>query len=171
MRRRLRLPLFLGAVAIAVLYVALWLDSQGQPGMLQVLLLAGPAAGIALLAGRVRPTPQWRLLERLREWAYRPRRDRGPDNPELRELGTLVDSALGTGFVTHRLRRLLAELAGERLWMRHQIDWERDPAAARALLGDSAWRLLREDPRRQPDLARGMPVAQLRQLIESIEAL
>ena len=59
--------------------------------------------------------------------------------------------ARSSAFDLHaRLRPTLVELATELLSGRRGIDLERDPARARAILGDDAWELVRPD---RPDPA------------------
>jgi hypothetical protein len=69
-----------------------------------------------------------------------------------------------------RLRPLLREVAAQRLWSRHGIDMERDPAAARRMLGEGTWEALHTQTpadRLQP----GRPPAELERLVDALEGL
>ena len=69
----------------------------------------------------------------------------------LTRLEREVSMARSSAFDLHaRLRPTLVELATELLSGRRGIDLERDPARARAILGDDAWELVRPD---RPDPA------------------
>jgi hypothetical protein len=66
--------------------------------------------------------------------------------PSLTRLEREVSMARTSAFDLHaRLRPTVAELATELLSGRRGIDLERDPARARAVLGDDAWELVRPD--------------------------
>ena len=82
---------------------------------------------------------------------------------------------LGVADADHAHRRLLPLLraaAAARLSARHGLELERRPDAARALLGDDTWELLRPD-RPEPDdrNAPGLPMGQLRDVISTLERL
>ncbi len=82
---------------------------------------------------------------------------------------------LGIASATHAHRRLLPLLraaAAARLAARHGVELERRPEAARALLGDEAWELLR--PGRPEPADRhgpGVPRELIAAAIERLEAL
>lgn len=70
----------------------------------------------------------------------------------------------------HRLRPRLRTIAGGVLETRAHVSLDGDPGRARELLGDEAWSLLRADrPPPEDRLARGLPVDQLRRVVESLE--
>jgi hypothetical protein len=72
--------------------------------------------------------------------------------------------------VHHRLRPRLRDLASGLLTARRHISLDRDPAGAREALGEPAWDLVRRDrPPPEDRLARGLPVADLRVVVESLE--
>jgi hypothetical protein len=82
---------------------------------------------------------------------------------------------LGTSSAGHlheRLLPLLREAAAARLSAGHGIDLERRPDAARTLLGDEAWELLRPD-RPQPGerTGPGISMQRLREVIGTLEKL
>jgi hypothetical protein len=72
----------------------------------------------------------------------------------------------------HRLRPRLRGLAEELLAARRGVSLEAAPQHAQALLGDEAWELVRPD-RPPPDdrLARGLPINEIRRVVESLERL
>lgn len=72
----------------------------------------------------------------------------------------------------HRLRPRLRSLASELLAARRGILLDRDPERARSALGDPTWGLVRAD-RPAPDdrLARGIPISDLRAVVESLERI
>jgi hypothetical protein len=97
-----------------------------------------------------------------------------PERPaELDRLEREVYLSLGTGFyLHHRLRPLLREIAGHRLLVRHGVDLDRRPEAARTLLGATAFEWLRPDkPEPRDRWAPGPPVKELREVIDVIEGL
>jgi hypothetical protein len=70
----------------------------------------------------------------------------------------------------HRLRPRLRAIATGVLEARRHVSLDDNPRDARELLGDEAWDLLRADrPPPEDRLARGMPVAELRRVVESLE--
>ena len=70
----------------------------------------------------------------------------------------------------HRLRPRLRAIAAGVLEARRHVSLDGDPGSARELLGDEAWSLLRADrPPPEDRLARGLPVDELRRVVESLE--
>ena len=106
-----------------------------------------------------------RALERRRPAVVRP--------PEL----VLVerDIVLGSANAGHfhsRLRPLLRDAAATRLAAHHNVDLDRQPDTARRLLGDDAWAIVRPDLEKPEDLyAPGLPLARLRRVVGTLEAL
>jgi len=82
---------------------------------------------------------------------------------------------LAMGFADHAHRRffpLLRAAASARLATRHGIDLERRPDAARRLLGDDTWDLLRPDrPRPTDSLAKGPRRDEIAAVIGRLEEL
>jgi hypothetical protein len=71
-----------------------------------------------------------------------------------------------------RLRPILREIAGHRLWSRYGVDLDRDPARARELMGAEVWELVRpERPPPNDGLASGLPLSDLRLAVEEIERI
>jgi hypothetical protein len=70
----------------------------------------------------------------------------------------------------HRLRPRLRTLAAELLATRRGISLNGAPGRARDLLGDETWELVREDrPPPEDRQARGLPINELRDVVESLE--
>jgi hypothetical protein len=80
--------------------------------------------------------------------------------------------AAGSFDLHHRLRPRIRTLADELLAARRGVSLEESPARARALLGEAAWDLVRPDrPAPADRLARGLPINDLRRVVESLERL
>jgi hypothetical protein len=76
------------------------------------------------------------------------------------------------GHLHMRLLPILRESAAARLAAHHNVELERRPDAARALLGDEAWQLLRPDlPPAEDRNAPGLPLRRLRSLVDTLERL
>jgi hypothetical protein len=101
-------------------------------------------------------------------------RAHAPARPEeLVRLEQQTALAATTAFdAYHRLRPVLREAAAHRLASRHGVELDRDVAAARALLGDEAWSVLRPDlpaPRRA--FGPGFAIPRLRSVLDAIERI
>jgi hypothetical protein len=103
--------------------------------------------------------------------AARPAPARPP--AELDRLARLL--ALSSASALHAHTRLRAELrpvAADRLRWALAVDLDRDPAAARAALGERGWALLARDQRDLPDReAPGLPPAALAELLANLERI
>ena len=78
----------------------------------------------------------------------------------------------GAGSAYHRLLPLLRSAAAARLATRHGIELERRPDAARAVLGEDAWELLRPDrPEPADRFDPGVPRSRTTAAIERVESL
>lgn len=101
-------------------------------------------------------------------------RSAGPSR--LRELDRVehdVIQGLANPLDLHRrLRPLLREIAAQRLTAGHGIDLDARPDAARALLGDEVWELVRAD-RPEPDemTGRRLPATELARAVTVLEAV
>jgi hypothetical protein len=84
-----------------------------------------------------------------------------------------VQLSVASAFHLHvRLRPILREIAGHRLWRRYGVDLGRDPGRARELMGAEAWELVRpERPPPNDGLASGPPLSDLRLAVEEIERI
>lgn len=76
------------------------------------------------------------------------------------------------GSAHHRLVPLLRAAAAARLASRHGVELDRRPDAARALLGEEAWEVLRPDKPEPVDrFGRGVPRERVAAVIERVESL
>jgi hypothetical protein len=72
----------------------------------------------------------------------------------------------------HRFRRRLRRLAADRLTVEHGVDLDADRDAARSLLGEEAWDLLRPDHEPPEDrFGPGMPIEDSRKIVTAVEDL
>jgi len=97
-----------------------------------------------------------------------------PERPmELERLERDVHLSLSTSFYLHyRLRPMLREIASTRLLMRHGIELDGRPDAARALLGEPTWSWLQPDVEAPSDRwAPGPPLAELRVVVDTLERI
>jgi hypothetical protein len=111
----------------------------------QVAVPAGLAAGLLVGLAPALPTPAAGVLE--------PPDDRAPaTGSSLADLGALHFAVQTAGRdpdrFEYRLRPRLCELAVDRLWLRHRLDWrsEADRPAAREALGPTLCALLTAPP-------------------------
>jgi hypothetical protein len=91
--------------------------------------------------------------------------------PSLDRMGTIVALGVSGSFdLHHRLRPRVRSLAAGLLSSRRRISLDGQPAQARAALGDEAYDLVRANrPPPQDRLARGMPLADLRRVVDALE--
>jgi hypothetical protein len=103
-------------------------------------------------------------------------RGRKPVAPQAAELLRMErELVLGVADADHAQRRLLPLLrtaAAARIAARHGFELERRPEAARALLGDDVWELLRPDrPEPENRHGPGVPRERIAAAIERVESL
>ena len=170
-RRALRLGQFPGFLTL-VLVVALVVLPGRAELLLRIYVLLLAAYVLGRLLARLRaslpergPSPVDAALNR---------RPRPPERvPELERIEREVTLGQATAFDLHfRLRPTLRRIASELLRARRGIELDGNPNAARRALGDETWELVRED--REPPLerfGRGLDLASLRNVVESLEAL
>ncbi len=168
MRTALRLGLSLvGATAVLIFLLAL----RPVPATRSLAIWAVLLTAIALRE-LVRSFPR-DTRRPVFEAALRQRRAVTP--PPSVSAGMERELELATGFADHAHRRLyplLRASAAARLSMRHGIELERQPDAARRLLGDEAWDLLRPDrPQPTDSLARGPRREEIAAIAARLEAL
>ena len=159
-------------VATVALVVLLALPplSTSRALAIWVVLLAGlvllAAAGHSRERGRPAQTARFEDALRTRKRA---------DSEPVELLRMERELLLGIAEADHAHRRLLPLLrsaATARLSSRHGLDLERRPEAARALLGEDVWELLRPD--RPPPENRhgpGVPRERIAAVIERVESL
>ena len=133
------------------------------------LVLAAAALAIALASLR-RAYPRTRPL--------RPRsRDRNIEAPPGLDVLARFEQEAALGIagsfdLHHRLRPRLRRLASELLASRRGVSLDQDPERARGLLGDATWELVRADrPAPEDRQARGIPISDLRTVVESLERI
>jgi hypothetical protein len=155
------------AFATLALLVALGLRPVSGEQILAAYVLALAAVGLAALTRVLRSTAELPPASEL-EHALRRRPDEPMRPPEL--IRTEREIRLGTSsawYLHTRLAPMLREAAAAR-----GVDFERRPEAARELLGDDAWELLRPDrPEPADRSAPGIPLARLRATVDVLERL
>ena len=167
-RRRVGGAVVAATVVVLVLLGAAPISRERLLAAYVLVLAAIALASLTRIAqpDKLQPASRFELaLARRREAPTRP--------PEL--VRTERELTLGTASAAHAHRRLLPLLrdaAAARLVAWHGVELDRQPAAARALLGDEAWELLRPD---RPDPADphgpGVPRSSVEALVERIEQL
>jgi hypothetical protein len=166
--RALRLPL-LATIGLALALAFL-------PGRREValhvysLVLAGLA--LAWLVGVVRRANPVVDVSAF-DVALRHRRDLREPVAELERLEREVSMAASTAFDLHfRLRPRVQRIARQLLATRRGVDLATRPEAARRLLGDEAWAVVRPDAEPPADRsAPGLPPARLRAVLSALERL
>jgi hypothetical protein len=154
---------------LALLVIVAFMPGRVEPAVrIYVLVLCTIALGLALAALRrsyPRTTP-------LRVGAGRRARDRLPP-PSLVRLEHEVALGVASGFDLHyRLLPRLRALASGLLLARRRISLDSDPQSARRSLGVEAWGLVSSDrPRPDDRLSRGVPSAELKRAVSSLERL
>ena len=144
----------------------------------EAILLA--AGGVAVLALVPRPAarPPGRPID-IRSNANRRRRRplrrwRTPRTAsDLATVERLLSLSVSSADDEHaRLRPLVTDLARQRLADHTGVRLDGDPEAAAAAVGPEVWELVRPDRPVAPDRrARGIPVARLRRVVESLERI
>lgn len=163
-----RFPIVL---SLALLFVVVALPGRSDEAF-RVYVLALAAFGLthlllALHASRppAGPSPV--------DLALQPHRERPAQVEELERIRREVVIAQTTSLDLHsRLRPTLRRIASELLRSRRGIELDGDPAAARRVLGDETWDLVRRD--RQPPEERfgpGIDRAALHRVVASLEAI
>lgn len=168
-RRRL---LTLWAGATLGLVVALGVRPVSVPTIVAAYVLVLAAIALAALTRVARVASEWQEVSQF-ERALRGAVDTPVRPPELvrteREITLGVASA---GNLHARLLPILREAAAARLAAHHNVELDRRPDAARALLGDEAWQLLRPDlPPAEDRNAPGLPLQRIRGLVDTLERL
>jgi hypothetical protein len=170
MTTRVRIRVGVG-FAVATLAVAIVLAVNVFHAS-EVIAVYVVVVGAQALVALTRP-PRAETEPSLFESALRRPREEPLRPPELvrieRELVLGLESA---GHLHTRLLPILCDAAAARLAAKHHIDLERRPAAARALLGEEAWELLRPNRPEPSDRGGpGLPRARLRAVIDALERL
>ena len=161
-----------GLIALAALIVLLAIPKLSTPRALAIWVVLTTALVLLTLIQH-RSEHAWSQPASRFEATLRSRKP-PPREPEelLRMERELV---LGSADADHAHRRLLPLLRGTaaaRISARHGFELQRRPEAARDLLGEDVWELLRPD-RPQPDDRHGpgVPRARVEAAIERVESL
>jgi hypothetical protein len=131
------------------------------------LLLAGATLVVALAAlRRAYPRPPRRRSAR------RPGGERARPRTLARIEDELALGAASSFDLHHRVRPRLRGIADDLLRARRGVSLEQEAERARAALGDTAWELVRpERPPPEDRQARGIPISELRTVVEALERL
>ena len=156
--------LFTGALGIAYAVHPL---STGRLLTIYVLLLA--ALALSVVTRLAHPLEDALRYSRFED-ALRSRAERPGRPPELVRVERELTLGAGSAGQLHaRLLPLLRDAASARLLAAHCVELERRPEAARSLLGDEAWELLRPDRPAPADRhAPGLSLARITRLVERI---
>jgi hypothetical protein len=167
--RRLTVPALVATVALVVL-LALRPLSTSRALAIWIVLVA--ALALIVLVRHPRGSGAAQHTRRF-EAALRRRKPTASEPVELLRMER--ELALGIADAAHAHRRflpLMQAAAAARLASRHGIEFERRPDAARALLGEEAWELLRPDRPEPVDRhGPGVPRERVVALIERVESL
>jgi hypothetical protein len=165
--RRLTTPTFAAAVALGVL---LALPPLSTSRALAIWIVIVTAMALLLLVRHSQGGVQQRSHF---EAAVRGRTAKTSEPVELLRMERELELGIaGAGNAHYRLLPLLRSAAAARLTTRHGIELERRPDAARELLGDDVWELLRPDrPEPADRFAPGVPRDRAIAAIERVESL
>jgi hypothetical protein len=141
-----------------------------------LLLAAGGVAVLALVPRPARPpgppigtrsNANWRRRRRLR------RRGTPRTASDLATVERLLSLSVASADDEYaRLRPLVSDLARQRLADHTGVRLDGDPQAAAAAVGPEVWELVRPDrPLPADRRGRGIPVARLRRVVESLERI
>lgn len=130
------------------------------------LVVCGVVLLLAVADLRRRYPPAAPLRSKPRRGAER----QAPPPTLARVEGETVLGIAGSFELHHRLRPRVQALARSLLASRRGISLDEDPDSAREVLGDVAWELVRPDrPRPDDRLARGLSLAALAEVVDSLE--
>ena len=161
-----------GVAAVILLVVLLSLPQLPTARALSIWVVFATALVLVVLTRRPReqrwPAPASRF-----EQALRRRKPLTPQPEELLRMDREI--VLGSADADHAQRRLLPLLrsvAAARIAAHHGFELERRPEAARELLGEDVWELLRPDrPAPEDRHAPGVPNERIVAVIERVESL
>jgi ABC-type transport system involved in cytochrome bd biosynthesis fused ATPase/permease subunit len=169
LKRRLILPAFTAAVTLIVL---LGVPRLSTSRALAIWIVLVAALVLLALVQHSREHDRHEHVPRF-EQALRGRKPVATQAVELVQMER--ELVLGVADADHAQRRLLPLLraaAAARLSARHGFALERRPDAARALLGEDVWELLRPDrPEPEDRHGPGVPLGRIAAVIERVEAL
>jgi len=167
--RRLWLPVLAATLALVVLLAVRPLSTSRALAIWVVLVTA---LALLLLVRHSREGGGPQHVRRFED-ALRGRPPAAPQPVELLRVERELELGIaGAAHAHHRLLPLLRTAAAARLASHHGIELERRPEAARALLGEHAWELLRPDrPAPADPFEPGVPREHVTALIERVESL
>jgi hypothetical protein len=159
-------------LATAALVVTLALLPGRRELALHVYGLVLAALALSWLVGVVRRANPVAEVSPF-DLGLRGRRDLREPVAELERLEREVSMAASTAFDLHfRLRPRVQRIARQLLASRRGIDLHTRPEAARRLLGEQAWNVVRPDAEPPRDRsAPGLPLARLRDVVVALERL
>ena len=171
MRRLAELVRFPIVLSLALLFVAIALPGRSDEAFrVYILLLAAFGLTHLLLALNASLPPAGPSPVDL---ALQPRIERPAEVDEIERIRREVMIGQTTSLDLHfRLRPTLRRIASELLQSRRGVQLDGDPAAARRILGDETWDLVRGD--REPPEERfgpGIERAALHRVVASLEAI
>ncbi len=167
--RRFGWPATAAAVALVVL---LALPQIPTTRALGIWVVFASAIVLAVL-NRHKRDPAWPTPPPRFERALQGQKRATPEPEELlRMQGELVLGSADADHARRRLLPLLRAVAAARISARHGFELERRPDAARALLGEDVWELLRPDrPQPEDRHGAGVPEKRIEAAIARVEAL
>lgn len=159
-------------LVVLVLVVLLSLPKLPTSRALAIWVVFAAATVLLVLNRHARDRPSTAPAQRFEQALRKPR----PTSPQPEELLHMErEIVLGSADADHAHRRLLPllrDIAAARIAARHGFELDRRPEAARALLGDDVWELLRPDlPEPEDRHAPGVPHKSIVAVIERVEAL
>jgi hypothetical protein len=165
--RRLTVPVLAASAALVILLAIRELSTSRALAIWVVLV-----AALALLL-LVRHSRAGRSGRTRFEAALRRAPAATPQPVELLRMERDLELGIASAsHAHHRLLPILREAAAARLVSRHGVELERRPDAARALLGEEVWELLRPDrPEPADRFDPGVPRTQVAAAIERLESL
>ena len=173
MRKQQRRPIAQVVLVTVGLVVALGLRPITVREILAAYVLALAAIALVALTRLAHTEDAWERATSELERALTPGKPVRTRPAEL--IRVERDIVLGTTNAGHfhaRLRPVLSEAAAARLAARHGIDLRRQPDAARRLLGDEVWEVVRPDREAPADLyTPGLPIRDVGRVVESLESL
>ena len=171
MRRLAQLVRFPIVLSVALLFVVVALPGRSDEAFRTYILLLA-AFGLAHLLLALHASLPSSGASPV-DLALQPRRERPAQVDEIERIRREVVIGQTTSLDLHfRLRPTLRRIASELLRSRRGIELDGDPAAARRVLGDETWELVRRD--REPPEERfgpGIDRAALHRVVASLEAI
>jgi hypothetical protein len=160
------------AVAIAIISLLIVLTAAPEQRALAIQIYAFGLCGLVLL-GLLGRAGAWREKDSAFDDARTPRREAAVPVPELARVEREVTLGAATAFDLHfRLRPRIREIAASRLADRRGIDLERRPDAAREVLDEAVWEVVRPDRERPSDRhGAGLGLPGLRAIMEGLDRI